>query len=153
MKRRRTEASDGAKRFGAWLRRARKVRGITQGELSIRAGVGYSTISYIETGHRDPVIGTVLQLADALGYRMVFVDKVELERRKGGTAGAREGGAGTVSTRASDAAEAWASGRQNGAGTASTRASDAAGATERGRASGRKDGAGPARRDDEEEDG
>lgn len=89
MKRRYTEASDGAKRFGAWLRRARKVRGITQGELAIRAEVSYSSISYIETGHRDPTIGTVLQLADALGYRMVFADKRELAARKTGKAPVR----------------------------------------------------------------
>lgn len=53
--------------FGARLKAAREVAGISQAELSRRSGVHAVTISRLEAGGMDPSLSTVELLAEALG--------------------------------------------------------------------------------------
>ena len=52
---------------GARLREARLRRMLTLRELAARTGVGFDTISRIETGRQRPRISTLRRLAEALG--------------------------------------------------------------------------------------
>ena len=52
--------------FPARLRTAREKRGLSQGELSNRAGLQPSAISHFETGTRKPSFDNLRRLADAL---------------------------------------------------------------------------------------
>jgi len=49
------------------LRRVRRERGMTQGEVGRKAGLANSYISRIENGHVQPTMGTLARLAAALG--------------------------------------------------------------------------------------
>jgi transcriptional regulator with XRE-family HTH domain len=53
--------------FGQRLRHLREERGWTQGQLGERAGMMYQMVARLERGEREPVWGTVLKLAAALG--------------------------------------------------------------------------------------
>lgn len=53
-------------RFGKNLRQARDKRGLTQEELGFRAGLDRTEISLLERGKREPRLGTLIKLADAL---------------------------------------------------------------------------------------
>ncbi len=52
--------------FRARLRAAREFRGLSQGELAIRAGLQASAVSHFETGTRKPSFDNLKRLADAL---------------------------------------------------------------------------------------
>ena len=52
--------------FGRALRVTRAARGISQQELAERSGVSASYISLIESGKREPTIGSMRKLAEAL---------------------------------------------------------------------------------------
>lgn len=54
-------------RFSANLRKARRAAGITQEELGERCGVYRTEVSLMERGLREPRLGTMVKLADALG--------------------------------------------------------------------------------------
>lgn len=56
-----------AAQFGANLRRWRLSRELTQERLAFRSGVGTGQISRMERGVREPLVGTAVRLADALG--------------------------------------------------------------------------------------
>lgn len=57
----------GAEDLGKRLKQAREARDWGQPELSERSGVSQSMISKIERGDRDPGVGVVGKLEDALG--------------------------------------------------------------------------------------
>jgi transcriptional regulator with XRE-family HTH domain len=56
-----------AKTFGARLREMREKAGLTQKELAEKTGIGQASISSWEQGLREPLIGNVPILAEALG--------------------------------------------------------------------------------------
>lgn len=56
--------------LGRNLRAHRKAAGMTQESLSLESKVAMSEISIIETGKRNPRVGTLLRLARALGVRV-----------------------------------------------------------------------------------
>ena len=57
---------DPARALRENLRAFRKVRGMTQTQMSLKSAVGAASISHFETGQRTPTIGTLVKLADAL---------------------------------------------------------------------------------------
>ncbi len=57
---------DCASRFAQNLRRCRRVAGISQETLGLRAGLHRTEIGLLERGSRTPRIDTVLKLATAL---------------------------------------------------------------------------------------
>ena len=57
---------DPARALRENLRSFRKLRGMTQGQMSQKSAVGAASISHFETGQRTPTIGTLVKLADAL---------------------------------------------------------------------------------------
>jgi transcriptional regulator with XRE-family HTH domain len=56
-----------AGRVGAALKKLRKAHGMTQQELSERAGIGRNYVAYLEAGKRVPSVGMVATLARILG--------------------------------------------------------------------------------------
>jgi transcriptional regulator with XRE-family HTH domain len=58
---------DFAERFARNLARHRKAAGLTQEELSVRAGLNRSQVGLIEQGNRLPRIDTFVKLVGALG--------------------------------------------------------------------------------------
>jgi transcriptional regulator with XRE-family HTH domain len=56
-----------AQSFGAVLREARRVRGVTQERLAEAVGVDRTYISMLERGIHQPSLSVFLRLADALG--------------------------------------------------------------------------------------
>lgn len=66
---------------GALLRQRRRAHGLSQRELSIRAGTRQSTISRIENGHEVPTVERLNQLLVALGERLeLLAVRLEAER-------------------------------------------------------------------------
>lgn len=61
---------DYAPAFGRYLATVREGRGTTQAELADLAGVGKTTISYLENGHRLPDLTTLVRLLHALGVTL-----------------------------------------------------------------------------------
>lgn len=56
-----------ANEIGAKIKRFRKERGLTQGDLADRSGVAFRSIQDIELGKRTPRADTIEMLAQALG--------------------------------------------------------------------------------------
>ena len=56
-----------AKRFAGNLARHRKATGMSQEELSVRAGLNRSQVGQIEQGNRLPRLDTFVKLVGALG--------------------------------------------------------------------------------------
>jgi transcriptional regulator with XRE-family HTH domain len=52
--------------FRNQLRSLREMRGLTQGELGMRAGIAAASVSHFETGQRLPSLDSLVKLADAL---------------------------------------------------------------------------------------
>ncbi|MDQ2630739.1 MAG: helix-turn-helix transcriptional regulator [Actinomycetota bacterium] len=65
------------------IRTIRKERGLTQEELSLRAGLHETYISHIESGHRNPTWGKVLEISAALDVQLTQLAQLadELERK------------------------------------------------------------------------
>ncbi|HSW65183.1 MAG TPA: helix-turn-helix transcriptional regulator [Dissulfurispiraceae bacterium] len=62
------------------LKKFRLAQKLSQKELSSLAGVGQSTIHYIETGQKSPTVKVVVKLAVALGVSIdELLDKPEKE--------------------------------------------------------------------------
>jgi transcriptional regulator with XRE-family HTH domain len=57
---------DISERFGENLLRIRQARKLSQENLADRAGIHRTQISLLESGRRQPLIGTVVRLAGAL---------------------------------------------------------------------------------------
>lgn len=49
---------------------ARKLKGITQKELSKRTGIAQSDISKLENGNANPSLRTLQRLASGMGYKL-----------------------------------------------------------------------------------
>lgn len=49
---------------------ARKMKGITQKELSKRTGIAQSDISKLENGNANPSLRTLQRLASGMGYKL-----------------------------------------------------------------------------------
>ena len=64
------------------LRWARGDAGLTQAELAERAGVSQPAIAQIENPDANPTVGTLIKVADALGFRL----RIELIRDAEATA-------------------------------------------------------------------
>jgi transcriptional regulator with XRE-family HTH domain len=57
---------EAREQLGANVRRHRLAAGLTQEQLSDRAGLHLTEISRIENGRRDPQLATIVTVADAL---------------------------------------------------------------------------------------
>jgi len=64
-----TGRMDVVQLLGANVRRHRKLRGMSQEELSLEAGMKRSYVSDLERGTRNPSVRALGRLADALGVR------------------------------------------------------------------------------------
>lgn len=60
---------------------ARAIRGVTQHELSAKAGISRATIAQLESGYSDPRLSTVSLLAKALDVPMVLLLMGRVEAR------------------------------------------------------------------------
>jgi len=56
--------------FGRRLRELREAKGWTQAQLAERVGFHYQNVARLERGEREPVWGTALKLAEALGVTL-----------------------------------------------------------------------------------
>jgi transcriptional regulator with XRE-family HTH domain len=63
------EPSAASLAFGAVVRQLRLEQGLSQWELSERAGVHKNTPGLIERGERSPALETINAIAGALGHR------------------------------------------------------------------------------------
>ena len=64
--------------LGDKLRRLRKAKGLTQGELAKKAGVGINTIVRYETGKNSPKVETLELITKELGAKIVVIPEKEL---------------------------------------------------------------------------
>ena len=55
--------------FGVVVRRLRLAAGLTQEELSFKAGLQRNYISSIELGEKQPSLTTIIKLSQALGLK------------------------------------------------------------------------------------
>ncbi len=62
-----TPSGDLSRALAANLRALREVRGLTQAELGLRAGIAAASISHFETGQRTPSLESTVKVAEALG--------------------------------------------------------------------------------------
>lgn len=62
----RQQREGGALQVGALIARARRYAGVTQSELAAAVGCAQSHISNWEAGKREPGVGDLLAIADAL---------------------------------------------------------------------------------------
>lgn len=60
--------------IGKILRTMRKIKGITQMELSNIINVPQNTISQYETGRIEPTYGMILKISKACGFEIKFVN-------------------------------------------------------------------------------
>jgi transcriptional regulator with XRE-family HTH domain len=58
--------ADLCRRFGENLKRSRRLAGLSQEELSVRAGLHRTEIGNLERGLRTPRLDTIVKLAGAL---------------------------------------------------------------------------------------
>jgi len=64
--------------FGQVLMRIRREKGLSQEDLAFESKLNRTFISRLENGHRQPTLGTILQLAKAMGIPASFlVQEVE----------------------------------------------------------------------------
>jgi transcriptional regulator with XRE-family HTH domain len=54
------------------FRAIRSLRGITQSELAVKAGVSATSIAEFELGHRDIRASTIAKLCEALGVDVTY---------------------------------------------------------------------------------
>ncbi len=63
--------------LGSALRRARRARGLRLEEAALAAGVGVRFVSELERGKPTARLGGALQVADALGVRLLLEDPLD----------------------------------------------------------------------------
>ena len=61
--------------LGAAIRRARKLRGWTQGDLAVRAGISRRTLVALEGGNPRGEIGIVLRVIAALDRELAVAER------------------------------------------------------------------------------
>jgi transcriptional regulator with XRE-family HTH domain len=66
--------------LGANVRRYRKLKGMTQEQLALEAGMERSYVSDLERGTRNPTVRALGRLADALGIEPKDLLEFELPR-------------------------------------------------------------------------
>jgi transcriptional regulator with XRE-family HTH domain len=69
--------------IAAVIRLLRQNAGLSQEELALEIGMHASEISHLESGRRNPTLGTLQRLADGLGVRcshmVAFAEELELK--------------------------------------------------------------------------
>ncbi len=71
--------------MGEELRQAREQAGLTQEELSFRAGLSRPYVSQLERNLKSPTVDTLFLICDALGVSASeVIGRVETARRKQG---------------------------------------------------------------------
>jgi transcriptional regulator with XRE-family HTH domain len=69
--------------MGEELRKARELAGLTQEQLSFRAGLSRPYISQLERNMKSPTVDTLFRICDALDISAaVVVRRVETERKR-----------------------------------------------------------------------
>ncbi|MEK7525965.1 MAG: helix-turn-helix transcriptional regulator [Patescibacteria group bacterium] len=53
-------------KFGENLRKIRKQKGLSQEELAAKAGLDLTTVNELENGNREPMLKTIVKLANGL---------------------------------------------------------------------------------------
>jgi len=77
------EIDDQIKLFIQRLREEREKKGISQMDLSFKAGLSQNQVNYIETGKRTPNLYTILSICKALEINpAVLFESNETERQK-----------------------------------------------------------------------
>lgn len=61
--------------LGMILRNVRKIKGLTQMEMSKKINVAENTISNYETGYSNPNFDTIKSFLDVCNFEIQFVDK------------------------------------------------------------------------------
>jgi transcriptional regulator with XRE-family HTH domain len=61
---------DHTKQFGAWLRRARRARGISQVKLAAQVGCTHGTLLKWEKGDHSISFARLVAVTRALGYKV-----------------------------------------------------------------------------------
>lgn len=61
---------------GASFRAMRKMRGLTQEELAVKAGIARTSISNIEVDRQNPSLAKLEEIANAMGYRIHLTFKL-----------------------------------------------------------------------------
>lgn len=72
------EPARTAKQIGAILRRRRRRLGLSQAELSDKAGVRQATISALESGEQGARLKTVFNVMSILGAELIVRDRRKL---------------------------------------------------------------------------
>jgi transcriptional regulator with XRE-family HTH domain len=73
---------DMRKLVGQNVRRTRIAKGLTQEQFSDVSGFSQQYISGLETGHRNPTVVTLYELAEALGVSHMDLVRLPTHRRK-----------------------------------------------------------------------
>lgn len=71
------------RKIGARIRLYREKSGMTQESLSESAGISQNFMSQLETGRRNPSVGTLSRIAAALNTPMYLFFKFDAEERPG----------------------------------------------------------------------
>jgi transcriptional regulator with XRE-family HTH domain len=82
MARKNQSAIDLRTRLGLAIKRERSALGISQGELAHRSGLHRTYVSDLERGERNPSVGSILKIADALHVTVAELLQVR-DSRKG----------------------------------------------------------------------
>lgn len=59
------------------LREERRLRGLSQVQLSLKAGMARNYVYQIESGRHRPTLAALIRIAHVLGYRLVLTPKKE----------------------------------------------------------------------------
>jgi transcriptional regulator with XRE-family HTH domain len=66
---------------GELLRRARQMRGLTQGDLAARAGTSQEQVSRWESGRRSPTVMQLSRLLAVMGFELTLREVVATESK------------------------------------------------------------------------
>jgi transcriptional regulator with XRE-family HTH domain len=69
--------------FGALLKRLREERGLSQAQLALESELDQTFVSLLERGRRQPTLGTLFAICDALRVEPVVVVGALVDARKG----------------------------------------------------------------------
>lgn len=74
-KEKKTVVSSDIGQIGQKIRKARKAKGWTQGELAKKTGFSQQTISFVESGYINMSFLTLKKIADIVGLKISILDK------------------------------------------------------------------------------